>query len=186
MSASRVLVGAYFLLFALVRSPFGRVLQGIRANEVRMSSLGYNAYRYKLAAFTLAGMLAGLAGALFASIDGFVTPDLLNWHQSGLAIMMVVLGGAGTLFGPILGAFAYASLEELLKTASIVGPFVAEHWRLGTGATLIVAVLMSPDGLAGLLKWKRPRRGSDAGAAGSTWCRNNGRRERPKRCRRRG
>jgi branched-chain amino acid transport system permease protein len=152
-----VLVAAYFLLFALVRSPFGRVLQGIRANEVRMSSLGYNAYRYKLAAFTLAGMLAGLAGALFASIDGFVTPDLLNWHQSGLAIMMVVLGGAGTLFGPILGALAYASLEELLKTASIVGPFVAEHWRLGTGATLIVAVLMSPDGLAGLLKWKRAR-----------------------------
>jgi len=152
-----VLVAAYFLLFALVRSPFGRVLQGIRANEVRMSSLGYNAYRYKLAAFTLAGMLAGLAGALFASIDGFVTPDLLNWHQSGLAIMMVVLGGAGTLFGPILGAFAYASLEEVLKTASIVGPFAAEHWRLGTGATLIVAVLMSPDGLAGLLKWRRRR-----------------------------
>jgi branched-chain amino acid transport system permease protein len=152
-----VLVGAYFLLFALVRSPFGRVLQGIRANEVRMSSLGYNAFRYKLAAFTLAGMLAGLAGALFASIDGFVTPDLLNWHQSGLAIMMVVLGGAGTLFGPILGALAYASLEELLKTASIVGSFVADHWRLGTGATLIVAVLMSPDGLAGLLMWKRSR-----------------------------
>ncbi|ABD86585.1 branched-chain amino acid ABC transporter ATP-binding protein/permease [Rhodopseudomonas palustris] len=152
-----VLVGAYCLLFALVRSPFGRVLQGIRANEVRMSSLGYNAYRYKLAAFTLAGMLAGLAGALFASIDGFVTPDLLNWHQSGLAIMMVVLGGAGTLFGPILGALAYASLEELLKTASIVGPFVADHWRLGTGASLIVAVLMSPDGLAGLLKWRRAR-----------------------------
>jgi branched-chain amino acid transport system permease protein len=152
-----VLIGAYFLLFALVRSPFGRVLQGIRANEVRMSSLGYNSYRYKLAAFTLAGMLAGLAGALFASIDGFVTPDLFNWHQSGLAIMMVVLGGAGTLFGPILGALAYASLEELLKTASIVGPFVAEHWRLGTGATLIVAVLMSPDGLAGLLRWRRQR-----------------------------
>ncbi|MGP9810272.1 branched-chain amino acid ABC transporter ATP-binding protein/permease [Rhodopseudomonas sp. NSM] len=152
-----VLVGVYFLLFALVRSPFGRVLQGIRANEVRMSSLGYNAYRYKLAAFTLAGMLAGLAGALFASIDGFVTPDLLNWHQSGLAIMMVVLGGAGTLFGPILGALAYSSLEELLKTASIVGPFVADHWRLGTGATLIVAVLISPDGLAGLLRWKQAR-----------------------------
>jgi len=152
-----VLVAAYVLLLALVRSPFGRVLQGIRANEVRMSSLGYDVYRYKLAALTLAGMLAGLAGALFASIDGFVTPDLLNWHQSGLAIMMVVLGGAGTLFGPILGALAYASLEELLKTASIVGSLVADHWRLGTGATLIVAVLMSPDGLAGLLNWKRTR-----------------------------
>jgi branched-chain amino acid transport system permease protein len=152
-----VLVGAYFLLLGLVRSPFGRVLQGIRANEVRMSSLGYDTYRYKLAAFTVAGMLAGLAGALFASIDGFVTPELFNWHQSGLAIMMVVLGGAGTLFGPIIGAFAYALLEELLKSASIVGPLIADHWRLGTGLTLVLAVLMSPDGLAGFLTWKRPR-----------------------------
>ena len=151
-----VLVAAYFVLFGLVRSPFGRVLQGIRANEVRMSALGYDTYRYKLAAFTVAGMLAGLAGALFASIDGFVTPELFNWHQSGLAIMMVVLGGAGTLYGPIIGAFAYAMLEEVLKSASIVGPLIADHWRLGTGVTLVVAVLMSPDGLAGFLSWKRP------------------------------
>ena len=151
------LVAAYFVLFGLVRSPFGRVLQGIRANEVRMSALGYDTYRYKLAAFTVAGMLAGLAGALFASIDGFVTPELFNWHQSGLAIMMVVLGGAGTLYGPIIGAFAYAMLEEVLKSASIVGPLIADHWRLGTGLTLVVAVLMSPEGLAGFLSWKRPR-----------------------------
>jgi len=152
-----VLVVSYFSLFGLVRSPFGRVLQGIRANEVRMSALGYDTYRYKLAAFTVAGMLAGLAGALFASIDGFVTPELFNWHQSGLAIMMVVLGGAGTLYGPIIGAFAYAMLEEVLKSASIVGPLIADHWRLGTGATLVLAVLMSPDGLAGFLCWKRRR-----------------------------
>ena len=152
-----VLVAAYFLLFGLVRSPFGRVLQGIRANEVRMSALGYDTYRYKLAAFTMAGMLAGLAGALFASIDGFVTPELFNWHQSGLAIMMVVLGGAGTLYGPIIGAFAYAMLEEVLKSASIVGPLIADHWRLGTGVTLVLAVLLSPDGLAGFLSWKPSR-----------------------------
>ena len=152
-----VLVAAYFSLLGLVRSPFGRVLQGIRANEVRMSALGYDTYRYKLAAFTVAGMLAGLAGALFASIDGFVTPELFNWHQSGLAIMMVVLGGAGTLYGSIIGAFAYAMLEEVLKSASIVGPLIADHWRLGTGMTLVVAVLMSPDGLAGFLSWKWPR-----------------------------
>ena len=152
-----VLVAAYFSLFGLVRSPFGRVLQGIRANEVRMSALGYDTYRYKLAAFTVAGMLAGLAGALFASIDGFVTPELFNWHQSGLAIMMVVLGGAGTLYGPIIGAFAYAMLEEVLKSASIVGPLIADHWRLGTGVTLVLAVLLSPDGLAGFLSWKPSR-----------------------------
>ena len=100
--------------------------------------------------------------------------------------MMVVLGGAGTLFGPILGAFAYASLEELLKTASIVGPFVAEHWRLGTGATLIVAVLMSPDGLAGLLRWKRPAPGSGARRGLPMSSRSNGRRGSPKCCRPRG
>lgn len=152
-----VLVAAYFALLGLVRSPFGRVLQGIRANEMRMSALGYHTYRYKLAAFTVAGMLAGVAGALFASIDGFVTPELFNWHQSGLAIMMVVLGGAGTLYGPIIGAFAYAMLEETLKSASIVGPLIADHWRLGTGVTLVLAVLMSPDGLAGFLAWKRSR-----------------------------
>jgi branched-chain amino acid transport system permease protein len=152
-----VLIIAYFLLLGLVRSPFGRVLQGIRANEVRMRSLGYDTYRYKLAAFTVAGTLAGVAGALFASIDGFVTPELFNWHQSGLAIMMVVLGGAGTLFGPIIGAFGYAMLEELLKSASIVGPLISDHWRLGTGLTLLLAVLISPDGLAGFLTWKRRR-----------------------------
>jgi branched-chain amino acid transport system permease protein len=157
-----VLIGAYFLLLGLVRSPFGRVLQGIRANEARMSAMGYDTYRYKLAAFTIAGALAGLAGALFASIDGFVTPELLAWHQSGLAIMMVVLGGAGTLFGPIIGAFAYASLEELLKSASIVGPLIADHWRLGTGLTLLIAVLLSPDGLAGFLRRRGPRESEPA------------------------
>jgi ABC-type branched-subunit amino acid transport system ATPase component/ABC-type branched-subunit amino acid transport system permease subunit len=157
-----VLIGAYFLLLGLARSPFGRVLQGIRANEARMGAMGYDTYRFKLAAFTIAGAIAGLAGALFASIDGFVTPELLAWHQSGLAIMMVVLGGAGTLFGPIIGAFAYASLEELLKSASIVGALVADHWRLGTGLTLLVAVLLSPDGLAGFLRWRRRREGNAA------------------------
>ena len=146
------LVAIYFLLFALARSPFGRALQGIRVNETRMSALGYNTYLYKLAAFVVAGAVAGFAGALFACIDGFVTPELLSWHQSGLAIMMVVLGGAGTLFGPILGAFAYIALEDLLKTASLVGEFVSSHWRLGTGAVLVVAVLLSPDGLAGFFR----------------------------------
>lgn len=146
------LIVAYAVLFALARSPFGRALQGIRVNETRMAALGYNTYAYKLAAFVVAGGVAGLAGALFACIDGFVTPELLSWHQSGLAIMMVVLGGAGTLFGPILGAFAYIGLEDLLKTTSLVGEFVSSHWRLGTGAVLVVAVLLSPDGLAGFLK----------------------------------
>ena len=146
------LVILYFTLYWLVRSPFGRALQGIRVNEMRMAAMGFDPYRFKLAAFVVAGAVAGYAGALFACIDGFVTPELMSWHEFGLAIMMVVLGGGGTLYGPILGAIAYASLEELLKTASLVGPFLANHWRLGTGATLILAVLLMPDGLAGFLR----------------------------------
>ncbi|MGP0059483.1 MAG: ABC transporter permease subunit, partial [Beijerinckiaceae bacterium] len=146
------LVILYCKLYWLVRSPFGRALQGIRVNETRMAAMGFDAYRFKLAAFVISGAVAGYAGALFACIDGFVTPELMSWHQSGLAIMMVVLGGGGTLYGPILGAIAYASLEELLKTGSLVGPFLANHWRLGTGATLILAVLLMPDGLAGFLR----------------------------------
>jgi len=149
-----LLVFTVLALFALARTPFGRIVQGLKANETRLSALGYNAYQFKLAAFVVAGAFAGLAGALFACIDGFVTPDLFSWHQSGLAIMMAVLGGAGTLFGPILGVLAYVSLEETLKTASLVGSFVADHWRLGTGATLVVAVLLSPDGIAGFLRGK--------------------------------
>jgi branched-chain amino acid transport system permease protein len=146
------LILLYFKLSWLVRSPFGRALQGLRVNETRMAAMGFDAYRFKLAAFVISGAVAGYAGALFACIDGFVTPELMSWHQSGLAIMMVVLGGGGTLYGPILGALAYASLEEILKTASLVGPLVAAHWRLGTGATLILAVLLMPDGLAGFLR----------------------------------
>ena len=149
-----LLVVTVLALFALARTPFGRIVQGLKANETRLSALGYNVYQFKLAAFVVAGAFAGLAGALFACIDGFVTPDLFSWHQSGLAIMMAVLGGAGTLFGPILGVLAYVSLEETLKTASLVGSFVADHWRLGTGATLVVAVLLSPDGIAGFLRGK--------------------------------
>ncbi len=147
-----LLVVTVLALFKLARTPFGRIVQGLKANETRLSALGYNTYQFKLAAFVVAGAFAGLAGALFACIDGFVTPDLFSWHQSGLAIMMAVLGGAGTLFGPILGVLAYVSLEETLKTASLVGSFIADHWRLGTGATLVVAVLLSPDGLAGFLR----------------------------------
>jgi branched-chain amino acid transport system permease protein len=145
-----LLPATYVLLVCLLRSRFGRVLQGIRTNEQRMHALGYNTYRYRLGAFVIAGAIAGIAGALFASIDGFVTPELASWRESGLAIMMVVLGGTGTLYGAIIGAFAYSVLEEVLKSASTVGPFISEHWRLWMGVALAAAVLGAPRGLAGL------------------------------------
>ncbi len=147
-----LLVLSVLALSLLARTPFGRVVQALKANEMRLSALGFDIYKFKLAAFAVSGAVAGLAGGLFACIDGFVTPELFSWHESGLAIMMVVLGGAGTLFGPILGALAYISLEETLKSASLVGDLVASHWRLGTGASLIVAVLLSPGGLAGFFR----------------------------------
>ena len=141
------------LLLAVARGPVGRVLQGIRWNEARIGALGFNPYTHKLVSFTLAGSIAGLAGALFATIDGYVTPDLFGWRQSGLAIMMVVLGGVGTLFGAILGAIVYAGIEEVLKTASLVGP-IANHWSLGArrhpdcggagGAARLAGLLIRP------------------------------------------
>jgi branched-chain amino acid transport system permease protein len=146
-----VLVLTYIAFILLVRSPFGRVLQAVRVNETRCRALGYDTYLFKLTAFTIAGAIAGVAGALFASIDGFVTPELMSWRESGLAIMMAVLGGVGTLYGPMVGAVVYISFEDLLKTESLVGALVAAHWRFGTGLALILAVLLSPRGLTGVL-----------------------------------
>ena len=141
----------YGLVLMLARSRFGRVLQGLKANETRMNALGFDGGRYKWASFVIAAMVAGLGGALFASIDGFVPPEILGWRESGLAIMMVVLGGVGSLWGAILGALVYAVAEEMLKNAHLVGATVADHWPIAMGCLLIAAVLGAPKGLAGWL-----------------------------------
>ena len=156
-----LLVAVYLGLLLLARSPFGRVLQGIHWNEGRLSALGFNTYAYKLISFVIAAAIAALAGVLFATIDGFVAPQLFGWRQSGIAIMMVVLGGAGTLFGPILGALSFSILEELLKTEGFVGP-IASYWSMALGFILIAAVLGAPRGLAGLLERKRVAREPDS------------------------
>lgn len=145
------LVLTYLGLLWLARQKTGRVLQGIKYNENRMSALGYNTYRYKLFAFTLAGTIAGLAGSLFAAIDGFIPPELMSWHESGLAILMVVLGGVGTLYGAIFGSFIYSGVQEVLKSSSWVGDVIADHWSIPMGLFLIAAVLIAPKGLAGFL-----------------------------------
>ncbi|WP_333821700.1 branched-chain amino acid ABC transporter ATP-binding protein/permease [Pinisolibacter sp.] len=168
------LVAAYALVLVLVRSRFGRVLQGLAANETRMNALGFDGQRYKWAAFVVAGTLAGFAGALFASIDGFVPPEILGWRESGLAIMMVVLGGVGTLWGSILGAVVYSLAEEVLKSGHWVGPLVSEHWPIAMGVFLIAAVLGAPKGLAGLFParparpWRAPSDADRAEAAATT------------------
>ncbi|MBL8324972.1 MAG: branched-chain amino acid ABC transporter permease [Rubrivivax sp.] len=134
------------LLALLLRSRFGRALAGIRVNEQRMRATGFSTYPYKLAAFTISGALAGLAGFLFAVKDGFVNPELLSWHLSGSVLIMIILGGIGHLRGALIGAFAFALLQEFFKSEAIFGPF-AKHWHLGLGFAIIAAVALLPKGL---------------------------------------
>jgi len=133
----------------LNRSRFGRALAGIRVNEQRMRASGFSTYPYKLAAFTLSGGIAGLAGFLFAVKDGFVNPEMMSWHLSGAVLIMIILGGLGHLRGALIGAFAFALLQELFKSEAIFGAF-AKHWHLGLGLSIIASVVLLPRGLVGL------------------------------------
>ncbi len=147
------LVGFFLLCRAIVASRFGRVLQGIRQNERRMAMLGYPVYRYKLAAFVIAGAGAGLAGVLLANHTRFVSPDILAWTKSGDIMIMVILGGIGTLTGPILGAATFLMLEEYLPVifGDLSMPLLKDHWRIVFGPMLILIVLFARRGLYGLL-----------------------------------
>ncbi|MEP7069477.1 MAG: branched-chain amino acid ABC transporter permease [Usitatibacter sp.] len=143
-----MLAAVFAALALLLRSRFGRALAGIRVNEQRMRAAGFSTYPYKLAAFVISGMVAGVAGFLFAVKDGFVNPELMSWNVSGTVLMMIILGGLGSLHGAVLGAFAFSLLQELFKSQAIFGDF-AKHWHLGVGATIILAVALLPRGLAG-------------------------------------
>ena len=142
------LVLSFLFLRETVRAPFGRVLTAIRINEGRMRTLGYPAYRYKLAAFVLGGALAGLAGYLDATLYGFANPAQFGWRQSGLVLVTVLLGGKGTLYGPALGAVLLSVLEHFAERAT-------EHWNAVVGAAVIAVVLFLPRGVAGLLEGSR-------------------------------
>lgn len=139
----------FALLGFLVRSRFGRALAGIRVNEQRMRAAGFATYGYKLAAFVLAGMLAGLAGFLYALKDGFVSPELLSWHQSGAVLIMIILGGLGSLRGAVVGAFAFVLLQELFQSEAVFGA-LAQHWQLTLGFAIIACVALMPDGIVGV------------------------------------
>jgi branched-chain amino acid transport system permease protein len=141
-------------LALLLRSRFGRALAGIKANEQRMRAAGYSTYPYKLVAFTVSGAIAGLAGFLFAVKDGLVNPELLGWHFSGAVLIMIILGGLGHLRGALIGAFAFALLQEFFKSEAVFGAF-ARHWNLGLGLTIIASVALLPRGLVGLpAQWR--------------------------------
>ena len=140
------LLGVFILLALILRSRFGRALAGIRVNEQRMRATGFSTYPYKLAAFVLSGAIAGLAGFLFAVKDGFVNPELMSWHLSGEVLIMIILGGLGHLRGAMLGAFAFALLQEFFKSEAVFGDF-AKHWHLGLGLSIILSVALLPRGL---------------------------------------
>ena len=135
-----LLVLIFGFLRLLLASRFGHALRGIKSNEQRMRALGFNTYAYKLAAFTIAGAIAGAAGYFAAVQFGFVNPEMLSWHQSANVLLMVILGGAGNLFGAIVGAFAFVLLQDLFSS-------LTKHWLLLMGGFVIVAVMLLPGGL---------------------------------------
>jgi len=138
------LVAWLLLQWRIVESRFGRVLEGIRQNERRMAAIGIATYRYKLVAFIIAGMGCGLAGALTANYLRFVSPDLMAWQKSGEIMVMVILGGVGTLLGPVVGAAALVGMEYVLGG-------ITENWQFFLGPILLAVVLWAPGGIMGLL-----------------------------------
>jgi len=140
-----LVVAVALILWRVVRSPFGHVLRGIHENEARMEALGYAVDRYKLLAFVIAGVIAGAAGSLYAQFNGSITPDAFFWTTSGEALLMVIIGGTGTLGGALLGAAAFILLQSLVSTYT-------ERWMLILGTTFILFVLFAPGGIVGVLR----------------------------------
>ena len=140
-----LLAAAMLVAHRLVNSRFGRVVQGIRENETRMEAIGYPVFRYKLACFVIGGALAGLAGALIANQNMLVSPNLIHWTQSGMLMVMVILGGVGYLFGGVAGAVAILLLEEILSGYTM-------HWQLALGIVLLIVVMAVPNGLLSLFR----------------------------------
>jgi len=155
------LVAAYGLSRSIVASRFGRVLRGTRENAIRMEAIGFQPFRFQLAAYVISGMMAGLAGCLLANQAEFVSPAYMTWQRSGELIFMVVLGGLGSLHGAVIGAAAFLLLEEflpeLLHGASFflsdeIRSRLAENWKMVFGPLLILIVLFARGGIMGLLR----------------------------------
>ena len=139
-----VLMTALWFSHQVAKSAFGLALSGARQNELRVTALGIAPYRIQLTAFIISGMITGLAGALFADLNRFVSPSMLNWHTSGEIMIFVILGGVGRLFGPVAGAILFILLEHFLGG-------VSDFWRLFLGAGLLLVVLFARGGLIGTL-----------------------------------
>jgi branched-chain amino acid transport system permease protein len=142
------LIAAFLFCQSLVASPFGAVLRGIRENEAKTRSLGYNTRHYKIAVVAIAYALGGLAGALYAAFAGFTNTELLFWLLSGQVLIMVIVGGAGTLIGPVIGAIFFLLVQQYLSTYT-------DSWALFFGLIFIGFVLFIPQGLLGLMTGRR-------------------------------
>ncbi|MGD0333941.1 MAG: branched-chain amino acid ABC transporter permease [Xanthobacteraceae bacterium] len=143
-----LLMAGIYLVSRLINSRFGLVIRGTRSNERRMRAIGFPTFRYKLVCFVIAGALCGLAGALLANHTSFISPALMHWTRSGDLIVMVVLGGLGSLFGPLIGAVAFLLLEEVLSR-------VTEYPDLILGPVLLLVAIYLHGGIEGLLQWRR-------------------------------
>jgi branched-chain amino acid transport system permease protein len=138
------LFGGIYLIWRIVNSRFGMVVRGARSNEQRMQAIGFPVTRYRLVCFVISGTLCGLAGALLANNTDFVSPSVMYWTRSGDLMVMVILGGMGSLFGPVLGAIVYLLLEESLSR-------ITEYWALIMGPLLLLIVVFGRGGIFGLL-----------------------------------
>ena len=139
--AYAVLAGSIYAVYRMVNSRFGMVVRGSMSNEARMKALGYNTYAYRLTAYVIAGAMCGLAGALLGNFQSFISPDMMSWSRSGELMFMVILGGTGTLFGPVFGAVAFLVIEEILSSFTT-------YWALPFGILLILSVLFIKGGLS--------------------------------------
>jgi branched-chain amino acid transport system permease protein len=140
-----LLFGSIYLIWRLTNSRFGMAVQGARSNDIRMRAIGFPTYRYRLVCFVIAGTLCGLAGALLANHTDFVSPSMMYWTRSGDLIIMVVLGGMATPFGPLIGAVALLVLEEALSG-------ITEYWQIILGPLLLLVVLFARGGIDGVLR----------------------------------
>ena len=154
-----LLIGTIYLVQRLVNSRFGQVIQGSRANDRRMRALGFPTFRYKLACFVIAGTICGLSGALLANHTDFISPAMMHWTRSGDLIVMVVLGGMASVFGPLIGAVALLVLEELLSG-------ITEYWQIILGPLLLLVVLFARGGIDGILLHWRDHYRAMSGAVG--------------------
>jgi branched-chain amino acid transport system permease protein len=158
-----LLAGTIYLVNRLVNSRFGMAIQGARSNDRRMRAIGFPTFRYRLTCFVIAGTLCGLAGALLANHTDFISPAMMHWTRSGDLIVMVVLGGMGAVFGPLIGAVALLVLEEVLSG-------ITEYWQIILGPLLLLVVLFARGGIDGLLvawhgHYRAWRQRTDGGAS---------------------